>query len=74
MDIEEKRKRLGRNIQVCRKGNRLTQEQFALMVGMDRGCLLGIEAGKFNVSFDKLSRIAEGLNVTMAELLDGVDR
>ena len=60
---------IGHNAQ--RQGD--LEETFALMIGMDRGYLAGIETGKYNATFDKLADIADGFGITLSELLAGVD-
>ena len=58
---------------MLREQQGLSQQFFAIMVGMDRSYLIDIERGKRNVSLSYLLRIAQGLDVTLAELFEGVD-
>lgn len=55
--IRERRKQLG-----------LTQRQLAERVGTHRGYLSSIEAGRENPSWRLVGAIAEGLDVTVADL------
>lgn len=73
MDAIAKRKRLGSRIRQLRYAHQINRKQFALMIGMDRGYLAGIETGKYNATFDKLVDIADGFGITLSELLEGVD-
>lgn len=63
---------LGKKIQVLRKANALSQEQFALSINMDRTYLASVEAGKRNISVKNLKKIADGLGVPLSVLLEGI--
>lgn len=66
--------KLGKKIQELRINNtHLSQEKFALSIGLDRTYISSIERGKRNVSILNLEKIAKGLNVSLSELLKGVD-
>ena len=71
MTVQGKRQ-LGARIRQLRLERHLSQERFANMVEMDRGYICGIERGKKNPSFEKLERIAAGLDVSLSTLLWGV--
>lgn len=73
MDPIAKRKRLGSRIRQLRHEHQINRKQFALMIGMDRGYLAGIETGKYNATFDKLVNIADGFGITLSELFEDVD-
>ena len=73
MDAMDKRKKLGSRVRQLRYEHQINRKQFALMIGMDRGYLAGIETGKYNATFDKLADIADGFGITLSELLAGVD-
>ncbi len=64
---------MGRRILMLREQQGLSQQFFSVMVGMDRSYLIDIEQGKRNVSLSYLLRIAQGLDVTLSELFEGVD-
>lgn len=72
MDTIAKRKQLGSHVRRLRNEHQINRKQFALMIGMDRGYLAGIETGKYNATFDKLVDIADGFGITLSELLEGV--
>lgn len=50
----------------------LSQEKFALSIDMDRTYFASVESGKRNVSLNNISKIADGLHVTLEELFKGV--
>jgi transcriptional regulator with XRE-family HTH domain len=60
--------RLGARISQQRKKLELTQVEFAEKVGLDRSFLADVERGKRNISVLNLALIAEGLNLTLAQL------
>lgn len=64
---------LGKRIQNLRKQHGLSQEKFALLIGMDRTYYASVEAGKRNISIRNIQKIANGLNISLSELFDGVE-
>ena len=58
----------GQRIQALRKARELSQEKFALMIEMDRTYYASVEAGKRNISLVNIKKIADGLDVSLAEL------
>lgn len=67
MDV---RKRIGWNLRRMRKEKRITQEDFATDSGFDRGYISGVERGVRNPSALVLERLAEALDVDVAEFFD----
>ena len=63
---------LGERIQELRKRNGLSQEKFALLIGMDRTYFASVEAGKRNIAIYNIKKIADGLGVTLSELFLGL--
>lgn len=63
---------LGKRIQSLRKERDISQEKFALQIDMDRTYLASVEAGKRNVSICNIKKIADGLNVSLSELFEGI--
>ena len=63
------RKRVGRNLQRIRRGKGLSQEELAHIANVHQTYLSGVEGGKRNPSVLVLERIAQALNVDVAELL-----
>lgn len=52
----------------------LSQEKFALKIGMDRTFYASVESGKRNISLANIEKIAAGLGVTLTELFSQVER
>ena len=46
----------------------LSQEKFALIIGMDRTYYASVETGKRNVSLKNIKRIADGFGIPLGEL------
>ena len=64
--------KIGKRIKELRMTTGLSQEKFALKIGMDRTYFSSVEAGKRNISVINLEKIANGLNITLSELFKGV--
>lgn len=64
--------KLGLRIKDLRLKTGLSQEKFALKIGMDRTYFSSVESGKRNVSIVNIEKIAQGLGVTLCELFDGL--
>jgi transcriptional regulator with XRE-family HTH domain len=65
-------KQLGQKIQERRKVLGLSQEKFALQIGMDRTYFASVEAGKRNISIQNIQKISDGLGVSLSELFQGI--
>ncbi|MCL1891357.1 MAG: helix-turn-helix domain-containing protein [Coriobacteriia bacterium] len=50
----------------------LSQEKFALKIGMDRTYFTSVEMGRRNISIVNLEKIARGLGITLEELFKGL--
>lgn len=59
---------LGKRIREFRQQTGLSQEKFALKIGMDRTYFASVEAGKRNIAIVNIKKIADGLGVTLSEL------
>lgn len=64
---------LGKRIQELRKQTGLSQEKFALQIGMDRTYYASVESGKRNVAIRNIKKIADGLGVNLAQLFESVE-
>lgn len=64
--------KVGNRIRELRKETGLSQEKFAAKIGMDRTYFASVELGKRNISIVNLEKIAEGLNVSLGKLFDGI--
>lgn len=63
---------VGNRIKELRQQTGLSQEKFALKIGMDRTYFASVEAGKRNIAIVNLKKIADGLEVSLSELFKGV--
>lgn len=59
---------LGKRIRELRKQTGMSQEKFALKIGMDRTYFASVEAGKRNIAIVNIKKIADGLGVSLCEL------
>ena len=59
------------NVRALRAKARLRQEDVARRAGMSRAVLASLETERRRVTLDDAAALCEGLNVTLAELLDG---
>ena len=61
-------KLLGLRIKELRTQLGLSQEKFALSIGMDRTYFASVEAGKRNISLYNIKKIADGFGISVSEL------
>lgn len=64
--------KIGKRIRELRQQTGLSQEKFALKIGMDRSYFASVENGKRNIAVINLEKIANGLDVSMSELFKGI--
>lgn len=67
-DTSSERIALGKRIKLIRESRNLSQNQLGLMTGISRNYLVGIESGQYNVTIDKVIKIAKGLDISLEEL------
>ena len=65
-------KELGERIRKLRNDRGISQEKFALSIGMDRTYFASVEAGRRNISICNIKKIADGLEVSLSELFAGL--
>lgn len=65
--------KFGKRIKSLRNETGLSQEKFALKIGMDRTYYASVESGKRNISLQNIEKIANGLGITISELFLNVD-
>lgn len=65
MDIQVK---FGNKCRKLREALGISQERFALKIGMDRTYYASVESGKRNISLQNIKKIADGFNVKIDEL------
>lgn len=59
-------------IRELRQKTGLSQEKFALMIGMDRTYFSSVESGKRNISLLNIKKIADGLEITVDKLFENL--
>ena len=64
--------KLGNKLKKLRAERGLSQEQFAHAIDMDRSYYASIETGRRNVTLQNLAKIANGFELTLSELLEGL--
>lgn len=67
MDI---RVRVGKRIRELRQSKGLSQEAFALKIGLDRTYVASVEKGRRNISIVNLEKIWNGLGITPIEFFN----
>jgi transcriptional regulator with XRE-family HTH domain len=65
---------LGRRIRDLRLAQGFSQEEFADKCGVHRTFMGTIERGESNLSFSNILKVATTLGISLAALLEGVDR
>lgn len=65
-------KDFGDRVRELRTQTGLSQEKFALSIGMDRTYFSSVESGKRNISLCNIKKIADGLGVSINELFKGL--
>lgn len=70
MDVQ---KAFGKKVRQLRTKKGLSQEKFALLIGMDRTYFASVEAGKRNISIRNIQKIAEGLEAPLSKLFDDLE-
>ena len=61
-------KELGLALKQLREEKGISQEKFALSIGMDRTYYASVEAGKRNISLQNIKRIADGFDMSISAL------
>ncbi|MCI9297583.1 MAG: helix-turn-helix transcriptional regulator [Lachnospiraceae bacterium] len=62
------KKALGLACKEYREKLNISQEKFALSIGMDRTYYSSVETGKRNISVQNIKKIADGLDLSVSEL------
>ena len=63
---------LGHRIRELRNKAGISQEAFALSIGLDRTYLASVEAGKRNITLRNIKKIADGLGLSLSDLFQGL--
>lgn len=61
-------KKFGERIKEIRKRKGISQENFALLIDMDRTYYASVESGKRNISIVNIEKIAKGFDIKLEEL------
>lgn len=64
---------LGERIVALRDGRGLELQELAALIGMDANYLWRVERGRQNLSFRNVARFARAFDLTLSQLLEGVD-
>ena len=62
----------GRRIRSLRERKKFSQEEFAETVNLDRTYISGIERGVRNPTLSTIQRLAQGLGISLQELMKGL--
>ena len=65
-------KRFGERVRELRSEAGWSQEEFAAECGMDRTYVGGIERGERNLALRNIEKIADTLELTISELMEGL--
>lgn len=65
-------KDLGNRIRELRLKTKLSQEKFALKIGMDRTYFASVEAGRRNISILNIKKISDGLGISLSKLFENL--
>lgn len=63
---------LGKRIRNLRMQTGLSQEKFALKIGMDRTYFASVETEKRNISICNIKKIADGFDISLSKLFEGI--
>lgn len=72
MNREKELKALGKRIKEIRKSKGLTQLDLAVRVNKDYSSIARVETGRTNPTYTTLVKIAQGLEVSVGELVKGL--
>lgn len=67
-------KEFGIALKKLREETGLSQEKFALSIGMDRTYYASVEAGKRNISLQNICKIAKGFDISVSALFIVVEK
>lgn len=60
----------GRKVRRLREARGWSQEHLAVVVGLDRSYVGGVERGERNISLENIAKFAKALDVPMSQLMD----
>ena len=74
MDELTLKRQFGIAVRKCRLSKNISQEKFAETVGLHRTYISEVERGERNVSLINIAKIAKGLNISISELFNQVEK
>lgn len=63
----------GNRVRSLRNERDISQEKFALKIGMDRTYFASVESGKRNISIRNIKKIADGLEISVSALFENLE-
>ena len=63
----------GKRIKKLSNETGLSQEKFALKIGMDRTYYASVESGKRNISLQNIEKIANGFGIPISQLFSDLE-
>jgi len=70
MEIQQS---FGETLKKIRIDKHISQEQFALKIGMDRTYYASVESGRRNISLKNIEKIADGFGISIADLFSMIE-
>lgn len=64
---------VGLHVKELRDTEGISQERFALRIGMDRSYLASIETGRRNVTLMNLAKISKGFGISLSSFFEGIE-
>lgn len=68
--VQERRHAFGQRLRELREDKGWSQEKLALTAGVDRSFLAEVETAKVSIALDRMIKIADALEVGVAELFE----
>jgi len=65
-------KEFGQRLKELRSKVGISQEKFALKIGMDRTYYTSVEAGRRNIALQNIKKIADGFGISLSELFEDI--
>jgi len=65
-------KEFGQRLKELRSKVGISQEKFALKIGMDRTYYASVEAGRRNIALQNIKKIADGFVISLSELFEDI--
>ena len=65
-------KDFGQRLKELRTQTGLSQEKFALKIGMDRTYYASVEAGRRNIALENIKKIADGFGISLSQLFENL--